>query len=154
MLIHTIKWISKINWGKVFIVGLFYTIIATVAHQIEAMISLKYYMMPQYFGVWSKLMMPKMGPPPTDSFITSTIITFTSGISLSLVYYYIRDMLPKNIQERILLFADLMIGLQFVFFTLQVYLLFNLPIMLLVSWFISSFFILVATSYICVKIIK
>jgi hypothetical protein len=154
MLVHTIKWISKINWGKVLIIGFLYTIIATIIHQIEAMISLKYYMMPQYFGVWSKLMMPKAGPPPTDFFITSTIITFTSGISLSLVYYYIRDMLPKDINERVLLFADLMVGLQFIFFTLPVYLLFNLPIELLVSWFISSFFILVATSYICVRIIK
>jgi hypothetical protein len=63
-------------------------------------------------------------------------------------------MLPKDINERVLLFADLMVGLQFIFFTLPVYLLFNLPIELLVSWFISSFFILVATSYICVRIIK
>jgi hypothetical protein len=154
MLIHTVRWISKINWGKVFVVGFFYTVIATIIHQIEAIVSMKYYMMPEYFGVWSKLMMPKAGPPPLDFFITSTILTFTTGVSLALVYYYIRDMLPKNFRERVLLFADLLIGLQFIFFTLPVYLLFNLPIALLVSWFISSFFILFAASYISVKIIK
>jgi hypothetical protein len=58
------------------------------------------------------------------------------------------------LRERVLLFADLMIGLQFIFFILPVYLLFNLPVQLLVSWFISNFIILVATSYTCVKFIK
>ncbi|MFH0773558.1 MAG: hypothetical protein V1922_04585 [bacterium] len=154
MLIHTVKWISKINWGRVALVGVVYTIIATAVHQIEAIASLRYYMMPQYYGAWSKLMMPAVGPPPADFFITSTIITLTTGISLSLVYYYIRDMLPKKAHERILLFADLMIGLQFIFFTLPVYLLFNVPIELLISWFISNFLILVVTSFICVRIVK
>ena len=154
MLIHTVKWISKISWGKVIIVGFIYTVIATVIHQIEAIVSLRYYMLPQYYGVWSKLMMPTAGPPPADFFITSTIITFATGVSLSLVYYYIRDMLPKNTRERILLFADLMIGLQFVFFTLPTYLLFNVPIQLLISWFIANFLILGTTSLLCVKIIK
>lgn len=154
MIIHTIKWISKINWGKVLTVGIFYTVFATIIHQIETIVSLKYYMMPQYFGVWSRLMMPKAGPPPAEFFITSTILTFTTGLSLCLVYYYIREMLPKNSRDRVLLFADLMIGLQFIFFTLPVFLLFNLPFALLISWFISNFFILVATSFLCVKIIK
>ncbi|MCX6732713.1 MAG: hypothetical protein NTV98_04190 [Candidatus Roizmanbacteria bacterium] len=151
---HTIKWLTKINWGKVFIVGIIYTVVATLIHQLEAMISLKYYMMPEYFAVWSRTMMPIAGPPPMDFFVKSTIMTITSGISLALVYCYIRDMLPKNIKERVLLFADLLAGLQFIFFILPVYLLFNLPIGLLINWFISGFLILVITSYLCVKILK
>ncbi len=153
MLVHTVKWISKINWGKIGIVAFLYTLFATVVHQIEALVSLKYYMMSEYFGVWSKLMMPKAGPPPQEFFIASTVLTFTTGVSLALVYCYIRDMLPKNNRERIFLFADLMIGLQFVFFTLPVYLLFHVPPILLVSWFVSNFIILVFTSFICVKVI-
>lgn len=135
-------------------VGIIYTVFATVVHQIEAVMSLKYYMMPEYFGVWSKIMMPQAGPPPFEFFVTSLTITLVSGISLGLVYYYIRDMLPKSFRERVLLFADLMIGLQFIFFILPVYLLFNIPMGLLISWFISNFIILVATSYLCVKVIK
>lgn len=154
MLIHTVKWISKINWFKVFIVGFIYTAITTIIRQVEAVLTLKYYMMPEYFAVWSKTMMPNAGPPPMDFFIKSIVITLASGISLALVYYYTRDMLPKNFRERVLLFADLMIGLQFIFFTLPIYLLFNLPAGLLISWFISSFLILVITSFTCVKIIK
>ena len=142
MLIHTVKWISKISWRKALTVGFIYTVVATLIHQIEAFINLKYYMMPEYFGLWSKTMMPSAGPPPMDFFIKSTVFTFTTGLSLSLVYYYIRDYLPKNFWERVFLYADLLVGLQFLFFTLPVYLLFNVPVGLLISWFISSFIIL------------
>jgi hypothetical protein len=73
---------------------------------------------------------------------------------LGLVYCYIRDMLPKKFKERVLLFADLLVGLSFVFFTLPVFLLLNVPTILLIIWFISSFIILTFTSYICAKILK
>ncbi len=41
------------------------------------------------------------------------ILTFVTGIGLTFVYYYIRDYLPSDIRDRILLFADLLVGLQF-----------------------------------------
>lgn len=149
-----VKWIYKINIAKVLLIGMLYTLLTTVIRQIEALITLRYYTMPQYFGVWSKLMMPTTGPPPLSFLTTSIILTFAGGISLALVYYYLRDMLPKDFRQRVLLFADLLIGLQFIFFTLPVYLLFNVPVELLVSWFISSFIILVITSFLLVKIVK
>ncbi len=123
-------------------------------HQLESILMLQYYMMPQYLGVWSKLMMPTPGPPPSSFFITSTVITLVCGFSLALVYYYIRDMLPKSPNQRIVMFADLTIGMQFVFFTLPAFLLFHLPVALLVSWFVMNFIILLANSFYCVKIIK
>ncbi len=148
-----IKWIAHINWKHVQLSGLIYTVIATIVHQIEALISMKHYMNPAYAGLWSKTMMPVAGPPPASFFITSTILTFVSGISLAIVYYYVKDMLPKKTMERTFFFADLLIGLSFVFFTLPAYLLFNVPLELLISWFISSFVILVNASYINVRII-
>lgn len=149
-----INWIKKINWPKVFLCGLIYTIVATIIHQIEAVFTMSYYTMPEFFGVWSKLMMPTAGPPPVSFMVTSVILTFVSGISLALVYYYLRDILPKDMKRRVLFFADLLIALSFVFFTLPVYLLFNLPLALLISWFISSFVILCAASFTFIKIIK
>jgi len=47
-----------------------------------------------------------------------------------------------------------MLGTYFVFFTLPTYLMFNVPVGLLVSWFISTFIILTAGSWVMVKIIK
>jgi hypothetical protein len=149
-----IAWIRKINWGKALLVGLIYMVVATLVRQIEAMITMKYYLDPQYFGVWSKLMKPQAGPPPASFFITSLILTFGTGVSLAIVYYYMRAILPEKRKERIFYFADLMIGFNFIFFLLPTYLMFNVPTGLLISWFISSFIILVTAAYAIVKVIN
>ncbi len=111
-------------------------------------------MMPEYFGVWSKTMMPTAGPPPVSFMITSLVFTFVTGVSITLIYYYLKDHLPKEEKKRAFYFADLMIGTSFVFFTLPVYLLLNIPFGLLVSWFITNFIVLTAGSFLLVKIIK
>jgi len=149
-----IKWIAKIHWGKVFFIGLLYTILATIIHNIEAMLTMKYYLMPQYAGLWSKIMMPSAGPPPLTFFLVSLIMTFTTGISITIIYYYLRDYLPKGFWHRATYFADILIATSFVFFTLPVFLLFNVPLVLLGYWFISSFVILVVSSIFIVKLIQ
>lgn len=148
------KWLRDIKWTKIVLCGFIYAIFTTIIRQVEAVITMKYYVMPQYFGVWSKVMMPSAGPPPPDFFIISLVFTFVTGVSLALIYSYLRSILPKSFKERVLLFADLMIATSFIFFTLPSYLLFNLPPQLLLSWFISGFIILVVTSYMLVKIIN
>ena len=148
-----IQWMKEIRWGKVLLVGALYTIISTVIRQIEAVLTMAYYVDPKYFGLWSKLMMPKAGPPPPEFMIMSFIFSLASGVSIALIYYYIKDLLPKHVGKRIFLFADLMIATSFVFFTLPVYLMFNVPVMLLVSWFVSGFLILTAAAAVIVKIV-
>jgi hypothetical protein len=148
-----IKWIKGINWLKVLFVSVIYTVISMVVQQIGVVLTMKYYIDPQYFGVWSKVMMPSAGPPPPSFMITSLIMTLASGISIALIYYYLKDMLPKNTKHRVFLFADLLIATYFIFFTLPVYLLFNVPMGLNISWFVFSFIILTATSAVIVKII-
>jgi len=147
-------WMKEISWKKVLLSSLVFTIIAFIIRQIEAILTMNYYKMPEYFGLWSKTMMPKAGPPPVSFIITSLVFTFATGISLALIYYYLKDHLPKEEKKRILYFADLMIATSFVFFTFPVYLMFNVPLGLLVSWFVSTFIILTATSWILVKIVK
>ena len=149
-----IEWIKKISWKKVLYSAVIITVISFVVRQLEVVVTMKYYTDPAFFGVWSKLMMPTAGPPPATFMITSFIFTFITGLSLGLIYYYLKDHLPTDIKKRIFYFADLMLGTSFVFFTLPVYLMFNVPVGLLVSWFITSFIILLAGSYTLVKIIK
>jgi hypothetical protein len=151
---YTIKWICEIKWGKLFLGALIYLILATVIRQIEVILTMKYYLMPQYFGVWSQQMMSNAGPPPPSFMIKSATFTFATGLSIGLVYYYIKNLLPKQFWHRVTFFADLMIGTSFIFFSLPAYLLFNLPFQLLLSWFISGFVILFLTSITLVKIIK
>jgi hypothetical protein len=149
-----IKWIAKIHWGKVLLVGLLFTIVSTVVHNVEAALTMRYYLMPQYFGVWSKIMMPSSGPPPLTFFAISLIMTFTSGVSLALIYYYLREYLPKGYVRRVSYFADLLAATSLVFFTLPVFLMFNVPLALLGSWFISTFVTIVVASALMVKILK
>jgi hypothetical protein len=148
------EWIKKAKWGKILISGIVYTIIAFIIRQLEAVITMKYYLMPQYFGLWSKIMMPNASPPPADFFLISLVFTFVSGVSLAIVYSYLRNILPKDFWKRSLFFADLMIGTSFIFFTLPSFLMFNVPLALLISWFVSSFIILVVTSFVFVKLIN
>ena len=150
---ETKKWLRDLSWRKILLVGILYTVFATVIRQIEVVLTMKYYQMPEFFGVWSKIMMPTAGPPSSNFIIMSLILTFYPGVSLALIYCYIRDYLPKSFWKRVFLFADLMISASFIFFTLPCYLLFNLPVQLLVSWFISGFIILTFTSFALVKII-
>lgn len=148
------KWLRHLDWKKILIVALLYTVFATIIRQLEVALTMKYYLMPEYFGVWSKWMMPIEGSPTSDFIILSLILTFYPGISLALIYSYIKDFLPKPFWNRVFMFADLMVSASFIFFTLPSFLLFNLPWQLLASWFISGFLILVLTSYSLVKIIN
>ena len=148
-----IAWIKEINWGKTLLVGALYTVFAAVVRQVETALTMPYYIDPVYFGLWSRTMMPKAGPPPAEFMIMSVVFTFASGVSIAIIYYYLKDLLPKKFLKRVFFFADLMIGFSFIFFTLPTYLLFNVPFGLLVSWFISTFVILVFASFISVKII-
>ncbi len=146
-------WFKEIKWGKVLLSAVIFTVIAFVIRQAEVFLTLKYYMIPQYFGVWSRLMMPTAGPPPAAFMITSLIITFVTGLSIGLIYYYMKDHLPPTGIKRVVYFAEVLIAASFVFFTLPVYLMFNVPVGLLISWFISTFIILVIGSTILVKIV-
>jgi hypothetical protein len=147
-------WIKELSWKKIFVSSLLFTIVAFLIRQVEVILTMNYYKMPELFGLWSKVMMSKAGPPPLSFMITSLVFTFATGISLALIYYYLKDHLPKEEKKRIFYFADLMIGTSFVFFTLPVYLMFNVPLGLLISWFISTFIILTIASWILVKIVK
>ena len=148
-----IAWIKDINWGKTLLVGLLYTVFAVVVRQVETAFAMPYYIDPTRFGLWSRLMMPNAGPPPAEFMIMSFVFTFATGISIAVIYYYLKDMLPKKFLKRAFFFADLMIGFSFIFFTLPTYLLFNVPLGLHVIWFISTFIILVFVSFVSVKII-
>lgn len=147
-------WIKEISWKKLSITSLIFAVSAFVIHQIEAILTMKYYLDPQYFGVWSKLMMPKAGPPPMEFMITSIVFSLVTGLSVSLIYYYLKDHLPKETSKRTFYFADLMIATSFVFSTLPMYLMINIPVGLLISWFISNFVIVTFNAWVMVKIIK
>jgi hypothetical protein len=147
-------WIRKIQWNSLLGCGLLFTLAATIVRFVEMSITLRYYQLPEYSGVWSTIMVSSGGAIQSNFIITSLIFTFITGISLGIIYYYVRDLLPKRFWHRVTYFADLLIGTSFVFFTLPVYLLFHVPSVLLISWFISGFIIQVIGSYIFVRFLR
>ncbi|MBL7159750.1 hypothetical protein ISS85_04695 [Candidatus Microgenomates bacterium] len=145
---------KKIQWKKVLLAGIAYLVIATVVHQIEALLTMNYYMMPEYFGAWSKVMMPSAGPPPMSFMVISLVFSYVTGVTLAAVYDFIKDLLPKKFWPRVINFSDLIIGLMVVFFILPVYLLLNVPLGLLLSWLASSVLIIILGTMVLVKVLK
>ena len=76
---ETKKLLKELSWKKIFLVGFIYTIFASLVHRSEAILTVKYYQVPEYLGVWSKLMMSKVGPVPAEFMVTSIIFTLYSG---------------------------------------------------------------------------
>ena len=145
---------KKIQWKKVLTAGFAYLVIAFVVRQAEVVLTMKYYLMPEYFGVWSKLMMPKAGPPPTSFFITSILFSYITGVGLAAFYDYIKSLLSKDKWPKVFCFTKIVVGLSFVLFSLPTYLLFNLPFMLLIWWFVSSVVVFFLTAVFFVKVLK
>ena len=148
-----VKWIQGIHWGKVIGIGVLFAVISMVVRQLEMLWTIQYYTDPAYFGLWSPLMMPKAGPPPPEFFIFSIISSIFTGMALTLIYYYLREYLPKGYWKRSFFFADVLVATSFIFFTVPVALLFHIPYGLLAWWFGSTFVIVSASSLVIVKMV-
>lgn len=149
-----LKHIKNLNWKKVLITSSVYMIIVFVIRTIEAIITMNFYTIPEYFGLWSKVMMPAAGPPPVSFQITSLLFSLISGVALVIFFEYIKPVLPKKPLDKTIYFTKIIVLLSFIFFTLPVYLMFNIPFMLLVSWFITSVIIMFLSSMVFVKVMK
>ena len=143
------------NWKRIIIAAIVFAIIAQVLHTVESMLTMDFYMDPEYFGVWSKLLMPTAGPPPAEFFYASVISSLIIALIYAVVYDVVKGSLPgktfikKGLQYGIILFMIVQIpGL------LGMYLLVNLPTLLLVYWGISSLVISLIGGIAFAKIIK
>lgn len=136
------KWIKHIHWGKTFGIGVLFTILSTVIRQIEMLWTVKYYT-DSVFSVHQ----------PFELFVLSTVINIFTGMALTIIYYYLKEYLPKGYMKRSFFFADVLVATSFLFFTVPVAMLFRMPYALLGYWFLSAFFIIVFSSLIIVKII-
>lgn len=145
---------KKFHWKKIIIASIILTVIDVVVRQIEAFMTMKYYLMPEYFGLWSKLMMPKAGPPPAEFFIISILFSFLTSLVLATVFVYVKDVFPKQYWMRVLGYAKITILFMLIFSYLPMILLINVPYTLLGSWFISSALIVIIGSVIFVKMLN
>lgn len=146
--------LQKIHWKKVLIAGVVFLVIATITRQIEVFLTMDFYKDPQFFGVWSRLMMPANGPPPLQFILYSFLFTYLTGITLAFLYDFIKGNLSKKFWLKVGSFTDITVGLSFVFFTLPSFLLFNIPLILLIYWLISTTVIIFLSTIFFVKYLK
>lgn len=146
--------IKRIRWQKVWVAALAYLVIVFIFRQIEVILTMDFYKNPEYFGVWSRLMMPKAGPPPMSFFVTSLVFTYLTGMTLAALYEFIRPLLPKEVKARFYVYAKIVVVLATVFFTLPVWLLFNIPLILLLIWFITALVTIMCATVAFIWILK
>lgn len=140
---------------KIGIFAIVMTIIGFLMHVVESILTMRYYTDPSYFAVWSKVMMPVAGPPPTSYFILSILFSLVGWILFAFVYAKLggvlkqKDFIKKGLKFGALIF--LIAGLPF---TLTMYLLINIPPMLLISWMISGLALYLVGGILAAKLIK
>jgi hypothetical protein len=145
------------NWGFLLAVlggALAYTIISYIVHMAGAIVDMGYYMMPEYFAVWSKIMMPVAGPPPIEFTYASLLFGFIAGLLFTYCYYLVRNSMPgKGIAKGLNygMFVMLLAGLPFY---MSMTLLINLPQGLMLSWLLQTFVIYELAGIAAVKLVR
>lgn len=148
------EWFKKIQWKKVCLAAFLYLLIAFVIRQIEAFSTMKYYLMPEYWGVWSKVMMPNEGPPPAIFHVLSAIFTFLTGLVFAYFYSVTQKLLGKSYWAKVWSFTVAFAVLSLVFSYLPMYLLINLPLVLLAVWFLTGVLTVFLGTLVFAKLIK
>ena len=143
------------KWKRIIIATIVFAIVSQVVHTVESMLTMDYYMDEAYFQVWSKLMMPTAGPPPTEFYIAS----ITSAVIIALIYAAAYDIIKGSLPGKTTMKKGLQYGIM-LFVLVQIpgllgmYLLINLPVLLLVYWAIGSLAILLIGGIVIAKIVK
>jgi len=143
------------NIGKILLSGAIFAAIGVAINTVVAMLTTGYYKNPDYFAVWSKMMMPTAGPPPVSFTIYSLLFLFIGGVLFALVY----DAVKKSVKRKSTVETGLFYGL-LVFLvagipsSLSLILLINLPLELIITWALSELVGYLIGGIVTAKLIK
>lgn len=141
--------------GRIFLSGVIFMAISYVIHMLGALVDMSYYMDSNYFRVWSKIMMPTAGPPPMEFTLYSLLFSLIGGILFALVYYYVKDAIKlKGAVKKGLFYGLLVILVAVIPGYLSLFLLINLPLLLVVSWAVQGAIVNLLSGIITAKLIK
>ena len=150
-------WCGHLNISilKLVISGVVFAAIAQIIHSIGAVASMGYYLMEEYFPVWSIIMMPSAGAPHVEFYYYSIGFSFITGILFAFVFAMFAcclgggDRIKRGIYFGLGVF--LVAGLPGAF---SMYLLLNLPVGLLAIWAFENLLISVMGGVAVAHIIK
>ncbi|MFH0936392.1 MAG: hypothetical protein V1815_01785 [Candidatus Woesearchaeota archaeon] len=127
---------------KVVITGIIFAILAQIIHSGGAYFTTDYYTNDEYVGIWSQLMMPEDGAPGTKFFITSLLFNLIAGVFYTTFYIVTRASIPgRNFFRKGLFYGLFLFLVASIPGFLSLYLLINLPTMLLYVWALENFII-------------
>ena len=152
------------SW-KIIIAGIVFAIIAQLVHSTEAYATMNFYADPAYCQcdmqtgkvgvcIWSSLMMPTCGAPPTEFYYYSIMFGVISGIIYAIVYEFVKKSLPGKSITKMGLYFGFLLFLISISWSLTLYLLINMPTMLLIYWAISSLVIDLVGGVVIARILK
>ncbi len=79
------------NWKNLIVSAIVFTIISQIIYTLGAFADMPYYTDPAYAGVWSRIMMPASGAPPTEFFL----LTIIANLALGLIFAYSYSLVVK-----------------------------------------------------------
>lgn len=137
------------------IAAFLFMIIAQVVHTLGSYATMDFYTDPDYFHLWSEIMMPNMGPPGMEFFAFSVAFNFITAFIFTWFYSLIKGAVPgkmsftKGVNYGILLFIITSIpGF------LSMYLLLSIPVMLNIGWMIEALIIDIIGGLVIAKFVK
>jgi hypothetical protein len=111
----------------VLIAAVLFTLTSQLIIMIESAATMDIYLMPEYFPVWSRLMMPEMGPPPAAFFAMSVLVSFALALTCAAVFWIVRPGIPGEGITRGLSYGLILYFMSGVPSLLGMFLLINLP---------------------------
>ncbi len=119
------------------------------------MMTMDYYIDETYFSVWSKIMMPGPGAPPTEFYIISIIFAFIGGLIFAGAYTIITKGIPgKTVVKKGINYGLLIWLVAGIPFGLGLILLINLPYDLIAIWTVTSLIVYLLAGAATAKIVK
>ena len=118
--------------------GIVYAVISMVVNTLWAFIDMPYYLMQEYFVVWSKLMMSTAGPPGVEFYVASFVFTLVAGLIFAGAYSRIKASIRDKGIRKGLRFGFGIFLISVIPGMFSLYLLINLPAGLIVSWTVSG----------------
>jgi hypothetical protein len=143
------------DWKKIGIFAVVMTIIAQILRTGEAFATMSYYLDPNYWPVWSKIMMPGPGAPPAEFYYLSILFAFVTWVLFGIVYSILGDAIKEKApRKKGLTFGGLMFLIGGLPGSMSMLLLFNLPFDLIIVWTVTSLVLYLMAGIIAVKLIK
>ncbi len=126
------------NIKKLLMASIAFLVISQILNQVFVFLTMKYYVDPTYFGVWSKVMMPGAGPPPMSFYIWGIVLSFI--IAAIFVYFYekFEMCIPGKGYRKGINYGAMLFLLVTVPSIFGMFLLINLPAALIFWWAIGD----------------